>query len=330
MGVREKKGTILPAGESFNAKEASKKLRRAMKGLGTDEDGIIDVLTGYCNTELQQIREEYKILYERCLHEDLSDELGGHFGKLVSYILMKREVFDAFCLRHAIEGTGTNEITLIELLSSRNNKQLKAIKLEYKRVFKKDLESDIINDTSGYFRKLLVDLAAADRDENEQIEAGLVREDAKALYKAGEAMFGTDESKFIEILGNRSVPHLHGVFDEYKKINPKGIEEAIISETSGDFQKGLLSVVTFVTDPLSYFATCFHETLDGPGTDDERLIQLVVSHCEVDLQNVKEVYEKKYHKSLVRAIEEDTSGDYRRLLVRLVDPEDSDKEVSKP
>lgn len=61
-------------------------------------------------------------------------------------------------------------------------------------------------------------------------------------FQAGEAKFGTDESKFIDILSNRSIPHLHGVFDEYRKINPKGIEAAIKSETSGDFQKGLLSI----------------------------------------------------------------------------------------
>lgn len=44
------------------------------------------------------------------------------------------------------------------------------------------------------------------------------------------------------------------------------------------------------------------------------------------------VYKKKYKKSLVQAIEEDTSGDYRKLLVRLVNPgtsQESDEEVSK-
>ena len=42
--------------------------------------------------------------------------------------------------------------------------------------------------------------------------------------------------------------------------------------------------VQCVRDPVTHFAQCFNEAFKGPGTDDERLIQLIVSRSEVSQQ----------------------------------------------
>jgi len=54
------------------------------------------------------------------------------------------------------------------------------------------------------------------------------------------------------------------------------------------------------------------------GTDDKTLIRLVVSRCEIDMEEIKQEFLKKYNKSLARMIESDTSGDYKKILVKLV------------
>ena len=41
--------------------------------------------------------------------------------------------------------------------------------------------------------------------------------------------------------------------------------------------------------PCEYFAKRFHKCLAGPGTKDERLMQLVVNHCEVITINTKSI-----------------------------------------
>ena len=54
--------------------------------------------------------------------------------------------------------------------------------------------------------------------------------------------------------------------------------------TSGTFNmlKPLIFVTArYVMDPIDYFADCLYESMKGAGTDDERLMQLVVNHCEV-------------------------------------------------
>ena len=45
---------------------------------------------------------------------------------------------------------------MIEIMSSRTNEQIHAIKAAYKTEMKRDLEADLMSETSGHFKRLLV------------------------------------------------------------------------------------------------------------------------------------------------------------------------------
>jgi len=62
------------------------------------------------------------------------------------------------------------------------------------------------------------------------------------LYQAGEKKLGTDESKFNQILCAQSYEQLRQVFQEYKKIAHKGLDQSIKSEMSGDLERGMLTI----------------------------------------------------------------------------------------
>lgn len=62
------------------------------------------------------------------------------------------------------------------------------------------------------------------------------------LYQAGERRWGTDESKFNQILCSQSHAQLRCVFEEYKRIASRSLEQSIRSEMSGDLQMGMLAI----------------------------------------------------------------------------------------
>lgn len=63
--------------------------------------------------------------------------------------------------------------------------------------------------------------------------------------KAGEGIFGTDESEFVRIMVSRSFSQLKATFVEYEKISGHPIEVAIKKETSGDLKNALISFGKF-------------------------------------------------------------------------------------
>ena len=108
---------------------------------------------------------------------------------------------------------------LIEILSSRSNAEIARIKAAYKKDLGRDLEEDLMSETSGDFKRLLVSLANGCRDESSEADADLARDNAQALVDAGVKKWGTDEETFNRILCTLSHEQLRLMFDEYQVRN---------------------------------------------------------------------------------------------------------------
>ncbi|KAG9341011.1 hypothetical protein JZ751_019764 [Albula glossodonta] len=281
-------------------------LRKAMKGFGTDEQAIIDLLGSRSNKQRVPMLITFKTAYGKDLIKDLKSELSGNFEKLVLAMMKTPAQFDAYELKDAIKGAGTDEACLIEILSSRSNAEIREISQIYKTEYKKTLEEAISGDTSGHFRRLLVSLAQGNRDERETVDISLAKQDAQALYAAGENKLGTDESKFNAILCARSKPHLRAVFHEYQQMCGRDIEKSICREMSGDLESGMVAVVKCIKNTPAYFAERLYKAMKGAGTKDRTLIRIMVSRSEVDMLDIRQEYMKNYGKSLYTHIQVST------------------------
>lgn len=70
------------------------------------------------------------------------------------------------------------------------------------------MESELKSETSGNFKRLLVSLCNASRDESGYSDPAAAQNDARELLKAGELRVGTDESMFNMILCQRNYQQL--------------------------------------------------------------------------------------------------------------------------
>lgn len=304
--------------DGFDAQQDCEILHAAMKGLGTDEAKIIGVVAHRSNAQRQELKKIYAQMWGKELIAALKSELGGHFEDAVLALFKTPAEFDAWSLHDAMSGAGTTESTLIEIMCSRTNEELKDIIAKYKFLYKKDLAKELQSETSGYFKRLLYSLAQASRPGPEEgVCEEKANEDAQALYKAGEKSLGTDESRFNVIMAGRSHQQLELIFDAYENISKKTIEGAIKNEMSGDVQSGMLAIVKCTRDKPAYFAERLYKTMKGAGTSDKALIRLMISRSEIDLDDIKACFEAMYGQTLEQFIVDDISGDYKRLMVQI-------------
>ena len=307
-----------PAGPNFNPEEDCKVLRNAVHGWGTDEKAIINVIVNRNAAQRAEIRRVYKACFGKDLIKRLKEDTSGNFKDIICAMFMTPAEYDAYCLYKAMKGIGTNEGVLIEIIGTRTCQQLQEIKDIFEKEYKNSLENWVKGDTSGNFKLLLVALLQCNRSDNPNPNINACQADAEALYKAGEGRWGTDEATFIRIFANRSAAELACINQCYLKMRGKGLLHAIDKEFSGDVKKLLQTIVGGLLDIHGYFAMRIRESVKGLGTNDSKLVRVIVSRCEIDLPQIKEAYQRIYQRDLLHDVRDDTSGYYRNILTCLI------------
>lgn len=294
-------------------------LKKAMKGIGTDEDSLIKVTIQHpLNTRLK-IKAQYKSTYGRDLLDDFKSDLSGDFLDLMIALYTGIYEYDAYQCHRAIEGVGTDEDTLIEIIGTRPGWMLKKIKEEYKKYYNVELEKDVEGDTSFNFKKLLISILQCNRSQNKNPDEQKCIQIAEELYNAGENKLGTDEQVFNKYLGNCSPAELMSIARVYHKKYGKSIIKAVESEFSGNISKLIKTIFYANISPSEYFATRIRDAVKGLGTKEKILTRVVVTRNEIDIKEMREYYKLLYSRDMIEDIKSDTSGDYRKLLVGLID-----------
>ncbi|XP_054428415.1 LOW QUALITY PROTEIN: annexin A2-like [Pteronotus mesoamericanus] len=283
------------------------------------ETATINILTNRSNEQRQDIAFVYQRRTEKELASALKSALSGHLETVILGLLKTPAPYDASKLKASMKGLGTDEDSLIEIICSRTYLQeLQEINRIYKEMYKTDQEKDIVSDTSGDFRKLMVALAKGRRAEDGSvIDYELIDQDARDLYDAEVKRKGTDVPKWISVMTEQSVCHLQKVFEMYKSYSPYDMLESIKKEVKGDLENAFLNAVRCIQNKPLYFADRLYDSMKGKGTRDKVLIRIMVSRSEVNMLKIRSEFKKKYVKSLYYYIQQDTKGDYRKVLLYL-------------
>ncbi|XP_036383335.1 annexin A3a [Megalops cyprinoides] len=298
----------------FNAGEDAVALRKAIEGIGTTEKTLIDILSHRSSAQRQLICQAYLEATGRTLIDDLKGDTHGHFEDLLVALATPPAIYDSHEVAHAMKGVGTTDSTLIEIFASRSNKQIKDLCEVYLAETERKLTHDLKTEISGQYATALLILAEGNRDESMNVDEEKAKEDAKTLYDAGEKKWGTDESKFIDILCHRSIPQLRKTLVEYKNISGKTLQQSIEGEMSGLLEELLVAIVKCVKNVPAYLAERLFKSMKGGGTDEDTLNRIMVSRSEIDLLDIRAEFKKLFGYSLHSAIESDVSGSYGDCL----------------
>lgn len=90
------------------------------------------------------------------------------------------------------------------------------------------------------------------------------------------------------------------------------------TDPKDEYLKLLRDIVKCLTVPEKYFEKVLRQAINKIGTDEWGLTRVVASRAEVDMQRIKEEFNRRNTVPLDRAIVKDTSGEYEKMLLELI------------
>ncbi|ORY62345.1 uncharacterized protein BCR38DRAFT_238202 [Pseudomassariella vexata] len=305
----------------WDAKPDAQALRSAMKGLGTDEKALIRALSTKDPLQIEELKSAYFRTFSRSLEKDVISETGGWFEKGLVAIIQGPLLHDCHLLYSAMDGPGTKEKVLNDVLLGRSNADLHAIKSKYRSTFGKKLEDAVRGDLSMKTERHFMIVLGANRAENNApVVPQDIDRDVMDLYRATEGKVGTDEMMVCSILSTRNDNQIRAINNAYFSKFQKKLERVIRNEFSGHMEAALLYQLHHAVDKYMHAADLLEDAMAGLGTKDHLLISRVVRYHwnRVEMANIKGAYQQKYKRSLSSRIKGETRGDYERLMVACI------------
>ncbi|XP_052196746.1 annexin Gh1-like [Diospyros lotus] len=297
--------------------EDAEQLRKAFAGWGTNEDLIIQILAHRNAAQRTLIRQTYAATYGEDLLKELDRELSSDFEQIVMLWALDPDERDAFLVNEATRRFTASNLVLIEIACTRSSNELFLVRRAYHARYKRSLEEDVAYHTTGDFRKLLVPLVSSFRYEGDVVNMMLAKSEAKTLHaKISEKAYNDEE--IIRILTTRSKAQLNATFNQYNNEFGNAINKDLRTDPKNEYLSLLRATIRCLTCPEKYFEKALRRAINKLGTDEWALTRVVATRAEVDMQRIKEEYQRRNTAHLDRAIAGDTSGDYKNMLLALI------------
>ena len=136
------------------------------------------------------------------------------------------------------------------------------------------------------------------------------------LDKLEAAVTGKDENYFIELTSNKTNSERVKLRDDYKAKFGRDLLEDFEKNFKSDFLETLIGVFK---SPEEYDADLLYKAMKGIGSDKDIITEVLCFRNPDRINQIKAKFQEKYGKDLVAEIKSETSGDYQKIVLRLLE-----------
>ena len=130
------------------------------------------------------------------------------------------------------------------------------------------------------------------------------------------AVSGKDENAFIEFTLNHSNEQRVKLREDYQSKNSQDLLNDIDKNFDGDFKTVMIGLYQ---TPAEFDADLLYKAMKGIGCDKEVITEVLCFRTPERITEIKAKFQEKYKKDLVAEIKDETSGDYEKIAVALLD-----------
>lgn len=143
-------------------------------------------------------------------------------------------------------------------------------------------------------------------------------QDAEKMRSMGEGRWGSNENGIVKLICKSSPKYLQLLNSKYEEKYGHDLVKAMEKELNGKLEKGILTVLQMKLNPYEQVARMIHNAYKGIGTR-ELLLTTYMIRYQFIMKEVDSAHQSLYKKSIKNLVKFETSGDYERLLVEIVD-----------
>ena len=136
------------------------------------------------------------------------------------------------------------------------------------------------------------------------------------LDKLEAAVTGKDENYFIDLTLNKTNSERIKLRDDYKAKFGRDLLEDFEKNFKSDFLETLIGVFK---SPAEYDADLLYKAMKGVGSDKDIITEVLCFRNPERINQIKEKFQEKYGKDLVAEIKSETSGDYQKIVLKLLE-----------
>ena len=221
-------------------------LRKAMKGIGTNEDTLIEIIASRPPGILKQIINKFNEKYKRDLEKDVKSETSGTLRKLLIALLQcsrstNTQPNPEQCKAIAEEmykageaKIGTDESVFNKYFCTLSPIELAQVSREYQKLTGNTILQAIDKEFSGDSKKTLRTIVYATLSPSEYF-ATRIHDAVKGL--------GTKDQLLIRVLVSRSEIDMPQIKQYYKQLFGKDMYEDVKNDISGDYRTLMLGII---------------------------------------------------------------------------------------